>query len=32
VLGEESAHALLQACPGARALVTRPDGTFASIG
>ena len=32
VLGEERAHALLQACPGARAIVTRPDGTFASIG
>lgn len=32
VLGEEGAHALLQACPGARAIVTRPDGTFASIG
>jgi len=32
VLGEEPAHALLQACPGARAIVTRPDGTFASIG
>jgi FAD:protein FMN transferase len=32
VLGEERAHPLLQACPGARAIVTRPDGTFASIG
>jgi FAD:protein FMN transferase len=32
VLGEERAQALLQACPGARAIVTRPDGTFASIG
>jgi thiamine biosynthesis lipoprotein len=32
VLGEERARALLSACPGARAIVTRLDGTFASIG
>jgi thiamine biosynthesis lipoprotein len=32
VLGEERAQALLKTCPGARAIVTRPDGTFASIG
>jgi thiamine biosynthesis lipoprotein len=31
VLGEERAKALLRLCPGARAIVTRPDGTFASI-
>ena len=32
VLGEERAPALLKLCPGARAIVTRPDGTFANIG
>jgi thiamine biosynthesis lipoprotein len=32
VLGEERARAVLQKCPGARAIVTRPDGTFASLG
>jgi thiamine biosynthesis lipoprotein len=32
VLGEERAQALFEACPGARALVTRPDGTSAMIG
>jgi thiamine biosynthesis lipoprotein len=32
VVGEERAHALLQACPGTRALVTRSDGTTATIG
>jgi FAD:protein FMN transferase len=32
VLGEERARALLEACPGTRAIVTRPDGTSAAIG
>jgi thiamine biosynthesis lipoprotein len=32
VVGEERARALLQECPGARAIVTRPDGSLASIG
>jgi thiamine biosynthesis lipoprotein len=32
VLGEERARALLQACPGTRAIVTRPDGTSVTIG
>jgi thiamine biosynthesis lipoprotein len=32
VLGEERARALLPECPGARAIVTRPDGTLAGIG
>jgi len=32
VLGAERARPLLKLCPGARAVVTRPDGTFASIG
>jgi thiamine biosynthesis lipoprotein len=32
VLGEARAGALLKLCPGARAIVTRPDGSVASIG
>ncbi|HEY6255720.1 MAG TPA: FAD:protein FMN transferase [Xanthobacteraceae bacterium] len=32
VLGEERARVLLEACPGTRAIVTRPDGTSATIG
>jgi thiamine biosynthesis lipoprotein len=32
VVGEERAHALLEACPGTRAIVTRSDGTAATIG
>jgi thiamine biosynthesis lipoprotein len=32
VVGEERARALLQACPGTHAIVTRPDGTSATIG
>jgi thiamine biosynthesis lipoprotein len=32
VVGEERALELLQQCPGSRAVVTRPDGTVASIG
>jgi thiamine biosynthesis lipoprotein len=32
VVGEERAHALLEACPGTRALVTRSDGTAVAIG
>jgi len=32
VAGEERAQALLAACPGTRAIVTRPDGTSAIIG
>jgi thiamine biosynthesis lipoprotein len=32
VVGEERAHALLEACPGTHALVTRSDGTTAAIG
>jgi thiamine biosynthesis lipoprotein len=32
VLGEERAAALLQKCPGSRAIVTRPNGTVANIG
>jgi thiamine biosynthesis lipoprotein len=32
VVGEERARALLEACPGTRAIVTRSDGTVATIG
>jgi thiamine biosynthesis lipoprotein len=32
VLGEERAQALLKACPGTRAIITRADGTKATIG
>jgi thiamine biosynthesis lipoprotein len=32
VVGEERAQALLDACPGMRAIVTRPDGVSVSIG
>jgi thiamine biosynthesis lipoprotein len=32
VVGEERARVLLQSCPGTRAIVTRPDGSLASIG
>ena len=32
VVGEEPARALLQACPGTRAIVTRSDGTSVTIG
>ena len=32
VVGEERAQALLEACPGTRAIVTRPDGSSVSIG
>jgi FAD:protein FMN transferase len=32
VLGEERARALLDACPGARAIATRPDGTSVALG
>jgi thiamine biosynthesis lipoprotein len=32
VVGEERAPALLQACPGSRAIITRSDGTSATIG
>jgi thiamine biosynthesis lipoprotein len=32
VAGEERARALLAACPGTRAIVTRPDGTSVTIG
>jgi thiamine biosynthesis lipoprotein len=32
VVGEECAQALLGACPGTRAIVTRPDGTSVTIG
>jgi FAD:protein FMN transferase len=32
VVGEERARALLQACPGTRAIVTRSDGTSVTIG
>jgi thiamine biosynthesis lipoprotein len=32
VLGEERARALLEACPGTRAIVTRSDGTSVTIG
>jgi thiamine biosynthesis lipoprotein len=32
VLGEERARALLEACPGTRAIVTRPDGTSVTLG
>jgi thiamine biosynthesis lipoprotein len=32
VVGEERAHALLEACPGTRAIVTRSNGTTATIG
>ncbi len=32
VVGEERAEALLAACPGTRAIITRPDGTSVPIG
>jgi thiamine biosynthesis lipoprotein len=32
VVGEERAQALLKACPGTRAIITRSDGTLATIG
>jgi thiamine biosynthesis lipoprotein len=32
VVGEERAQALLEACPGTRAIVTRPDGSSVTIG
>jgi thiamine biosynthesis lipoprotein len=32
VVGEERAHALLEACPGTHAIVTRSDGTSVTIG
>jgi len=32
VVGEERARALLEACPGTRAIITRPDGSSATIG
>jgi FAD:protein FMN transferase len=32
VLGEEHAQALLSACPGTRAIITRPDGMSVTIG
>ena len=32
VVGEERAQALLKACPGTRAIITRSDGTSSSIG
>jgi thiamine biosynthesis lipoprotein len=31
VVGEDRAHALLEACPGTHAIVTRPDGTSVTI-
>jgi thiamine biosynthesis lipoprotein len=32
VLGEERGQALVEACPGTRAIITRPDGTSVTIG